>query len=83
MPVKHCLCGTGSSDSRFPHCRFCEGVRFVPFAKPTRTLETYALVGAKPAGVPTASLVSAKFYLFLFLEAVGISHTKGASEPVK
>ena len=38
MLVKHCLWGTCSSDSRFP--QFCEGVRFVPIAKPTHTLET-------------------------------------------
>ena len=39
MPAKQCLWGTCCSDSRFP--QFCEGVRFVPFAKPTRTLETF------------------------------------------
>ena len=39
MLVKHCPWGTCNSDSRFP--QFSEGVRFVPFAKPTRTLETY------------------------------------------
>ena len=39
MPIKHCLWGTCSSDSRFP--QFCEVVRFVQFAKPTRMLETF------------------------------------------
>ena len=39
-------------------------------------------VGAKPAGVPTASPMSAflNYFLLLLFEAVGISHTKGASE---
>ena len=43
----------------------------------------HSFVGAKPAGVPIVSAMSAKLYHFLLLEAVGISHTKGASEPVK
>ena len=65
MPVKHCLWGTCSSDSRFP--LICEGVRFVPFAKPARTLET-CLRLSKVCGRPhSQSNVSKILSSFLFL----------------
>ena len=81
MPVKHCLWGTGSSDSRFP--QFCEGVRFVPFAKPSRTLETF-LRWSKAVGCPYCRQSNVnKIIPFLLLEAVGILHTKGTSELMK
>ena len=38
MPVMHCSWGTCSSDSRFP--QFCDGIPFVPLAKPMWMLET-------------------------------------------
>ena len=51
----------------------------MPFAKPTRTLETFLRL-SKACGQCHICLFFC--FLFLLLEAIGISHTKGASEPV-
>ena len=80
MQVKHCLWGTCSSESRFPSFVKVSVLCRLPNQR-ERLKHTF--VGEKPAGVPTSSPMSAKLDLFLLLEAVGISHTKGASEPVK
>ena len=64
MPVKHCLWGTGCSDSRFP--QFSEDVRFVPFAKPTHTLETF-LRWSKACGHPHSQSNVSKIISFFLL----------------
>ena len=61
MPVKHCSWCTCSSDGRFP--QFCEGVRFVPFTKPTRTLET-CLLWTKACGCPQSQSSVSKIMSF-------------------
>ena len=53
----------------------------MPFAKPARTLET-CLRLSKACGRPHSQSNVSKIIYFLLLEAIGISHTKGASEPV-
>ena len=55
----------------------------LPFTEPTRALET-CLRWIKVCGRPHSQSNVSKILLFLeSLEVVGISHTKGASEPVK
>ena len=74
IPVKHWLWGTCSSDSRCPS--FVKASVLCRLQNQRKSLK-HAFAGAKPAGVPTASPISAKLSLFLLLsEVVGISHTK-------
>ena len=63
MPVKHCPWDTCSSDSRFPSFVKVSVLCRLPNQ---RERLKHSFVGAKPAGVPTASPVSAKFSLFFF-----------------
>ena len=77
MPVKHCLWGTCSSDSRFP--QFCEGVRFVAFAKPTRTIETF-LRWSKACGRPHSQSNVSKIISSFFITRSGrnFAHERSA-----
>ena len=74
MPTKHCLWGSCSSDSRFP--QFCEGVRFVPFAKPTRTPETFLRYN-KACGRPhSLSTVSKIISFFITRSGQNFTHER-------
>ena len=62
MPVKHCLRGTCSSDSTFRS--FVKASVLCPLPNQRERLKR-SFIRAKPAGVPRASPMSAKLYLFL------------------